>query len=292
MSADELSAMIESIGNERILCAREFLDRADRGTLRPDSICLTFDDNLRCQFDVARPVLARYRLTAFWFVSTGVFRGLPQKVELHRAFRQRCFQSIDDFYGVFDRTWEMSPHASLIRERLAKFDPQSFLAEFPFYTPGDRRYRFIRDEILGSDTTAELIDRMMDEANVDIGALAADLWMSPEQVSSLHSDGHTIGLHTHTHPTRVAYLSPREQEREYRDNYMHLMELLGEPIRAMSHPCNSYSETTLAVLRKLGVTLGFRSNMQLVNHGPLEFPREDHANVLARMRPSAAEQHP
>lgn len=290
ISADELTAMIESIGTERILCAREFLQRAERGTLRDDSVCVTFDDNLKCQFDIARPVLARFRLTAFWFISTGVFRGHPQPVELHRAFRERHFASVNDFYGAFDLAWQASPHAAQVQQRLASFDAQSFLAEFPFYTPADRRYRFIRDEVLGNDATAQLIDQMMRDAHVDASALASDLWMSPEQVCSLHSDGHVIGLHTHTHPTRVAYLSPAEQEREYRDNYMQLMELLAEPIRVMSHPCNSYSETTLAVLRKLGIVLGFRSNMEPASHGPLEFPREDHANVLARMQKAATEE--
>ena len=57
---------------------------------------------------------------------------------------------------------------------------------------------------------------------------------------------------------------------------------------AMSHPCNSYSPYTLALLRQLGVRIGFRANMARAQHCSLEHPREDHANLLASIRRSAA----
>jgi hypothetical protein len=61
--------------------------------------------------------------------------------------------------------------------------------------------------------------------------------------------------------------------------------LTGATPLAMSHPCNSYDERTLRILRKLGIQLGFRSNMaETEATDDLTFPREDHANVLAEMK--------
>src|SRR4051794_18619226 len=68
ISADTLRAMIQSIGPTRILPAHEFLHRAVAGKLTDHHVCLTFDDNLMCQYDVAVPVLEEFGLTAFWFV--------------------------------------------------------------------------------------------------------------------------------------------------------------------------------------------------------------------------------
>ena len=52
----------EHLDPSRILPAREWQDRLQRGALRSVDLCLTFDDALRCQFDVARPVLELKRL--------------------------------------------------------------------------------------------------------------------------------------------------------------------------------------------------------------------------------------
>jgi len=101
ISADELTRMIESIGPQRILPAREFLWRANRNQLPPDAICLTFDDNLHCQYDIARPVLDRFALTGFWFVYTSVLQGNVEPLEIYRHFRMTQFESVDAFYGAF-----------------------------------------------------------------------------------------------------------------------------------------------------------------------------------------------
>jgi peptidoglycan/xylan/chitin deacetylase (PgdA/CDA1 family) len=60
--------IIEQIGPKRILPARQWMQCALTATLRPTDVCLTFDGGLRCQYDVALPVLRFYGLTAFWFV--------------------------------------------------------------------------------------------------------------------------------------------------------------------------------------------------------------------------------
>ena len=237
---------------------------------------------------MALPVLRRYNLTAIWFVSTGVFDGEPPRVEVQRAFRERCFETTQDFYDAFDAAWLASPHADRVRETLEHFDADTFLSAFSFYSPADRRYRFIRDEALGAAACDDVMIQMMRRADFDPMSLTEEVWMSPECISALHAGGHEIGLHSHTHPTRLGELAPKQQRREYRDNFMALMELLGEPPRVMAHPCNSYGDATLAVLRGLGVRVGFRSNMESGPFGALELPREDHANLLRRMATTAA----
>ena len=51
----------------------------------------------------------------------------------------------------------------------------------------------------------------------------------------------------------------------------------------MSHPCNSYSHDTLMILRELGISLGFAANMQVRGQSELEYPREDHANLVSSL---------
>ncbi len=287
ISRDEFAAMIDHLGSDRILPAGEFLRRAQTGALRDTDLCLTFDDNLRCQYDVALPVLRERGMTAFWFVYTSVLEGQIERLEVYRKFRTTWFRSVEEFYEAFFNCVGRGSSAVEVARRLEDFDVETYLAGFPFYSDADRRFRFVRDEALGPDAYFQVMDAMIASAGLDVGELAADLWMDAACLRELQAQGHVIGLHSHTHPTRVGYLDEAGQRREYAANRAALERLLGRPPVAMSHPCNSYNDQTLKLLRGMGVRLGFRANMARPADSELEWPREDHANVLAEMRQCA-----
>jgi hypothetical protein len=197
-------------------------------------------------------------------------------LEIYRTFRLRYFETMAGFYETFER--------SLGRIDLRGFNPRTYLNAFGFYTKEDRRFRFIRDEVLGPIRYHDAMRRLMAEHGVTPQSLAGDLWITPEQVRQLHRCGHVIGLHSHTHPTRLNRLPPTQQKAEYSQNLMCLQELLGQTPRTASHPCNSYDDGTLCLLEGMGITLGFRANLQsMPNRSPLELPREDHADLVARL---------
>jgi len=284
LSADDLRALLRFVGRGRILGAREWLERAVAGRLEPGQVCLTFDDNLRCQYDVALPVLAEAGLTAFWFVPTATLDGGVERLELYWQFRVRCFDDIDLFYEAFFRTLATSVYAERVERALRDFDAGSYLAQFRFYSEPDRRFRFVRDEVLGPRCYQHVMDTLIQSMGIELRELARDVWMERQHLCRLQAEGHVLGLHTHTHPTRLTELPAAEQLREYRDNYMSLLALLGEPPTTVAHPCNACTEETLAILRGLGVRLGFRSHLAPGQHSELEFPREDCANLLRQMR--------
>jgi peptidoglycan/xylan/chitin deacetylase (PgdA/CDA1 family) len=288
ISADQLDAMIRWLGRENFLPAQDWMERANRGRLRDKDLCLTFDDNLRCQFDVALDVLRAHSLTGFWFVYTSVLEGRLERLELYRAFRTKYFSSVDEFYERFFEFVAGGPWAQEVDAGLRDFNPATYLAGFPFYTQSDRRFRFVRDEILKPQNYQSVMDAMILEAGVSLTDLAGGLWMDERSLRQLYDQGHVIGLHSHTHPTRLEHLDRDGQLAEYSANSAHLTRLLGARPAAMSHPCNSYNAATLDVLHQLGVRLGFRAKMTAGYGGDLEHPREDHANILAAMQIKAA----
>ncbi len=279
IDADEFRRLLLHVGPRNILPAEEFLTRHVQGTLASQHTCLSFDDNLRCQYDVALPVMRELGLTAFWFVYTSVLQGRPERLELYRQFRTQYFTDVEAFYDAFFKRLHLLPDAGRLLAQLDRFVPGMYLAEYPFYTDNDRRFRFTRDELLGPKAYESFMDAMIVEHGVRPTELAGGLWMDEACLEQLHHEGHVIGLHSHTHPTRLARLSPAEQRQEYEQNFYLLAALLGERPRSMSHPCNSYDTHTLHILRDLGVQLGFCSNAAAPGT-PLEMPRDDHANVL------------
>jgi peptidoglycan/xylan/chitin deacetylase (PgdA/CDA1 family) len=278
LGAEELEALLDA--RRSLLPAREWAARAEAGTLAEDDLCLTFDDSLRSAYDVARPVLERRGLTAFWFVYTSVVDGALDPFELDRQFRNRHFPSVDAFHEAFLDVVARGAHGEEVRARLRSFDPGTYLAEYTFYGEGDRRFRFVRDEVLGPARYRASMDALMAARGVERARLAENLWLDAVCLRRLHAAGHVVGLHSHTHPLRMAALPVAEQEKEYATNHERLRAILGEAPLSMSHPSNSYSADTLRVLEGLGIRLGFRTDL-VPAASRLEHPRQDQAHLRA-----------
>ncbi|MEA5088404.1 polysaccharide deacetylase family protein [Solidesulfovibrio sp.] len=284
ISRDDFVELIDYIGRENILSAEEWKARALRGRLRDNDVCLTFDDALRCQYDVAFPVLRGMGLTGFWFVYSSVFENNIEPLEIYRYFRTTCFSSVDDFYGrFFCTTNEKYPDA--YEQGLNNFSPETYLARYPFYTRNDKIFRYLRDDVLGPERYCSIMDEMVASIGMDIKSVAKKLWMTNEQLKTLKSQGHVVGLHSYSHPTRLSAMAVSLQRDEYQRNSEHLENILGTQSDSMSHPCNSYNQATLSILEDLGIKIGFRANMRHMSECTrFEFPREDHANIVKRMR--------
>lgn len=284
ITADQFEKLIvRYLESHHILKARDWMERAQSGTLEARDICLTFDDALLCQYDIALPVMQQHDLTAFWFVYTSVVTGGVEMLEIYRTFRTIAFDDIDSFYQAFFDCVEGTEFGAAVSSALRVFDPDEFLAEFPFYTVADKNFRFVRDDVLGPASYDQVMELLMKTHHMEVESLRHDLWMNESHLRELAANDHVIGLHSYTHPTRLGEMPRSQQQEEYERNQKDLNDILDQEISTVSHPCNSYTKETLGILAGLGVQLGFRANMEDHRHSPFEYPREDHANIVKRL---------
>ena len=82
-----------------ILAAKDWYEAALQGKLKDNQVCITFDDNLLCQYEIALPVLNKHNITAFWFVYTSPLTGITEKIELYRYFLSKNYKRFSDFYN-------------------------------------------------------------------------------------------------------------------------------------------------------------------------------------------------
>lgn len=285
ITADDFADMIEAIGRKNILPAEEWYNRAIQGKLTPEDICLTFDDTLLSQYDIARPVMKAYNLTGFFFVYSSVCMGNIENLEIYRLFRTEYFDTLAEFYNEFEKAVDAHLPAVNLAKCMRDFRPEEYLKNFSFYSPEDRRFRYIRDEVLGNENYARVLDAMIAAHGLSKKALAQHLWMNNDCLRTLSGEGHMIGLHSFSHPTRLCEFPLATQREEYQKNYAHLQHTIGTPPVAMSHPCNSYGPETLDILRALPIHVGFCAHMgEVKNRSLLEFPRQDHADIMRKIR--------
>jgi len=284
IDAQKLADMVDYLGgHSNILDANLWLEKALAGRLESNDLCLTFDDALLCQKEVALPVLKDLGHTGFFFVYSSVFEGEMERLEIYRTFRSTYFQTVEEFYDEFFTIIEKSEFGLLCAEALNGFSVSAYLPHSPFYTDNDRKFRFLRDDVLQPGDYNVVMDQMIDSSSTSLQELSRGIWMEDSDLVSLAADGNVVGLHSYTHPTVLSSLSAERQHYEYSKNISHLERVLGELPLTVSHPCNSYDPGTLGLLDRLGVQLGFRATMSEPKKKGLEYPREDHANIVRMM---------
>lgn len=285
ISADELGDMLKWLRrNYRILDAIDFFQAALGGNLNDEDTCLTFDDSLLCQYEIAAPIIQQEGLTAFFFVYSSAFTNEPDMLEVYRYFRSTEYPDFDSFCDEFMALAHLQ-YERIVANALKDFDPAYFLSEFPFYSRNDKLFRYVRDSVLTKEQYSSIMAGLMELRDFQLSEALPLLFMNSSHLVKLRKDGNIVGLHSHTHPTNMDALAPGHQRDEYTANHAFLSSVVGEAPASMSHPCGRYNADTLRILNDLGVQLGFRSSLS-ISEAPslLEIPREDHANILARMR--------
>ena len=283
--------IINFIGRENILDADIFFEKFKQNKLKNNEVCLTFDDAIKCQIDIALPILEELKIKSFFFVYTSMFEGKPDNLEIFRFFRTKYFNNIngfyDNFYKVLDKDLKsfFEKNRNKIKEKKMKF---------PFYTIEDIKFRLVRDVFLTKSQYDENMFKMIKQKNLNYKEFYKKLFFQKSDLQKLNNLGHLIGLHSHNHPTLLEKLNLDEQKNEYEKCLSLISSILSKPkneIKYMSHPCGSYTNDTLEVLKELGIELGFKQVMTIdtekgmskVNNSFLEIAREDHSNILKRM---------
>ena len=285
ISADDFVEMLDWLRQRyRVLDARSFYEAAVSGVLTDEDTCLTFDDSLLCQYEIAAPILADQGVTAFYFVYSSAFTDEPDMLEIYRYFRSTEFPDFDAFFDAFMSQVAIQQEETVTRA-LQGFDPDQYLADCSFYSRNDRLFRYLRDRVLTKDQYSNVMAGLMEARHFKIREVYPLIFMDSSHLVDLHSAGNVIGLHSHTHPTDMDALGVADQRDEYRTNYAFISSTVGEEPASMAHPCGRYTPDTLQILSDLGVRLGFRASLSIPEAPSLlEIPREDHANILARMR--------
>jgi len=283
VTSNDLVKTIVHFGRSRFISPDEWIERTCNGSIRSDSLCLTFDDCLRSQYNFALPVLSEFKLNAFWFINSAPLNQGLNKIDVYREFRLKYFDSVDDYYKVFFDCVIYGDQTFFNSSSYRNFE-LSYRKMFPFYSLNDIKYRYLRDRILDRETYESVVENLIKDSGLSLSVLAEHLWLSKEQISELAKSGHEIGLHSYSHPTNMDQLSRSDQEQEYSRNYFDLKPIAND-LRTAAHPCGSYSLETLTILKDLGIKVAFNSCLSkerpfkepwMLN---LQIPREDIANV-------------
>jgi peptidoglycan/xylan/chitin deacetylase (PgdA/CDA1 family) len=177
LTTAQLAGQLEQLGRVFEFVSNDDLVRAvEREATLPERACLvTFDDGLRCQVELALPVLDRLGVPGLFFVS-----GMPLEegrvLDVHKIHRLRETVPDEEILAILG-------------------------AEGPEPPPG----RYVYDQPLAAGVKELLAGRNSEELDgllAQVGAtVGLDLYMTAEQVAELARHG-MLGAHGYSHDAR------------------------------------------------------------------------------------------
>lgn len=287
ISKDDFVKIIKFIGRENIINSYEFYEKLKKGILKKNEVCLTFDDGLKCVYDVIYPILDEYKLKSFFFIPTIIFEEKINLLEVYRYFRTNYFDNINDFYKLFFLKCDDSKLNNFLKSNEKKI--HQIKKTYSFYSLEDIKFRLVRNEMLSLEDYDSIMLKLFNEKKFDAKSCLKTIFLNTKNIRLIQKDKNIIGLHSHSHPNQLHKLTFVKQKNEYIKNKEKLVEILkisNDQIKTMSHPTGNYSEETLEILKELEIDLGFRDNMFVenkmnkINNTHLEIARSNHAEIL------------
>ena len=218
-----LAAQIELLAQSFELVSRDELVAAVAGESElPERACvLTFDDGLRCQLELALPVLERLGAPAIFFVP-----GLPlaegRVLEVHKLHALRERVADDEL-------------RARLPDDLPEVSQQDAQAHYRYDTPEAAELKFLLNIRLPADLRRKLVDELFAAEFPDEGAFADRLYMDTRQVAELEREHRAVGAHSYAHQP-LATLSNGELEKDVKRVTQLLDEITGTKPLAFSYP--------------------------------------------------------
>jgi peptidoglycan/xylan/chitin deacetylase (PgdA/CDA1 family) len=235
ISTRALAAQLDLLGRTYEFVSRDDLVAAVGGERSlPERACVvTFDDGLRCQFELALPVLELLGLPAIFFVpGKPLAEGRALSVHKIHALRER----LDD-RRLLERL-DVSADA---------IDPAVAEAHYRYDAPEAARVKYLLNMALDPAERDSAVEALFAEEFPDEEEFCRELYMGPEEIAALRG---SVGAHSYGHEP-LTMLSPTELDRDL-DRLGTLLEAIaGEPIRTFSYPHGTPGTVDLRVARAL-----------------------------------------
>ena len=280
LSQNQFEKVLKLVGIKNIISPTAWIEKTKNKTFTDNDVCLTFDDGLKSQFKYALPILEKYKLKAFWFVFSSVFKKSIDRNELYNKLIFEKFKNQKKFQKSFLKKINLRKNVFRSKKYLNFYTKNKKL--FPFFSNDDIKYRYVRNLILTKHQLKDIMDELFNINQKDLKQ-ARSLWMSINDLKKINKLGHTIGMHSDTHNLNFKSLSYKNQKKEYMNNYRFIYKITKKKPNSMSHPLNSYNKNTLKILKKMKINCGFRSTLYSeteANLSNLEFARNDPAHIL------------
>lgn len=221
----------------------------------------TFDDSLKSQYYLAKPILEKYNLKGIFFCNTFQFEKKFNYHELSKFFINIYYKKKILFYkDFFDLVKKNYINEKEIRKQKKIFS---------YYDDNEIKLRIIRSKNLSFYNS--ILKKLFYIKKFSFKKYQKKIYMTKNEILKL-STKHFIGLHTHSHYFNFDKLKEDIQRKEIVKNKNILEKLIKKKIIHFSFPIGKYNSTSLKLLKKYNIKQAFKNN-KTQSKNPLLVPR-------------------
>jgi peptidoglycan/xylan/chitin deacetylase (PgdA/CDA1 family) len=242
VTVEGLRAQLELLGRSYELVSRDELLAAVAGDASlPERACVvTFDDGLRCQLELAVPVLEQLGVPAIFFVP-GKPLAEDRVLYVHKVHALR----------------ERVPDAELLALAGGADVPVDVALEhYRYDDPAAAKLKYLLNMRLPLSERERVVGAAFAEVFPDEAAFARELYMSREDVAQLERAHRAVGAHSYAHEP-LARLDDEALDRDLAAVATLLEDVTGARPRALSYPHGTPS-TVDARVAAHAAAAGFR----------------------------------
>ena len=208
-----------------------------------DYFLITFDDGLKEQYELAKPILEEIGIPYVFFINTTNFS--EQKVSLvHKIHLLRS--------QIAPKTLLQELDFKILSEK----EEKAALAHYNYDSKDNALLKYLINFKLSLEQQKDFIDPLFEQV-FDEARVVKDLYFSEEMLQELHEKG-VLGSHSHRH-LPLGRLQPSEAKKEMQDTQAFFLERFGEKASSLSYPYGSRDscEGIQEIVREAGFKLAF-----------------------------------
>ncbi|MBI2047655.1 MAG: polysaccharide deacetylase family protein [Parcubacteria group bacterium] len=235
---DEFERQVSFLKNNFKITTVEEVFKAAQNKSGEKMCALTFDDGLKDHYQNALPVLKKHTVKGTFFPITKTFEGfLPATHKMHIALSRKDADGLVDYFNNFLNSafpqlvdgFVISKTERLTKKRKIYDDiPTANLKETMNIIPRDIRNAFL--------------DNIFKELALNEKKLSGEIFVSPEEIKELYTEGHIIGNHAHSHGVLDTMEKLRVEE-EFTVSQKILTGILGNPPTILAYPQSAPSKS-------------------------------------------------
>jgi peptidoglycan/xylan/chitin deacetylase (PgdA/CDA1 family) len=254
VSVDQLARQLELLGRSLEFISRDQLIAAVRDvrTLPERSCLVTFDDGLRCQFELALPVLESLGAPALFLVP-----GQPL-AERRALYVHKVHHLLERLPGEELRRL-LEPGIVRSGVSLDAVSEEDTVRQYAYDRPDVARIKYLLNVLVPSSARDAVLADVFTAICPDEGAFCDELYLSAKQVATLEREYRAVGAHSYAHEP-LAALDPSSIRLDLSRNAAVLTATTGRRPEAISYPHGSLqavNQEVAAVAAKAGFVAGF-----------------------------------
>jgi peptidoglycan/xylan/chitin deacetylase (PgdA/CDA1 family) len=222
----------------------------------------TFDDGLKSQYFIAKPILEKYKQKGIFFINTFHLKNKYNYNEISKFFIKLYYKNIKNYFKDFQKLLKNSFKFKINQINKIKI-------KFPYYKLEEIKLRILRSENL--KLYNKILIRIMKNKKFNYKKKHKSIYMGKKEILDL-SKNHIVGLHTHNHLFNFDMLSKKKQYNEIYTNKKILEKIIKKKIIHFSYPVGKYNNDTLNILKKFKIIYAFKNN-SVKSSIPLTIPR-------------------